>query len=294
MLPPRAYIFIGLNGIRILSIIALLLVFSSSILVMVDDVRAYNKFISNTQSGSNNSDNSNSTMVDCDYIEGSTVPNQPGGIFWAVLNRLLIIFQVVILILSEIGWPYTFFDKYFPVLGSNFGLGALGLIQCFIGAAVLSHHVDDFALVSAFFLFALGCLNILAGLIFREKAKDKRSVTSWQSEKRKGLLPMVQEKAGERPGPFRPLFTGQPPPSFTQGSRFTDEKSSVLSGEKGYGWGRAAERFAAGKGGLLITRPLEALPPYGPGARLPPSVSPHHSGDVEKQEPNFQSSGKAL
>jgi hypothetical protein len=47
-----------------------------------------------------------------------------------VLNRLLIIFQVVILFMSEVGWPAIFFDKYFPILGKEFGVGALGLIQC--------------------------------------------------------------------------------------------------------------------------------------------------------------------
>lgn len=30
-----------------------------------------------------------------------------------------------------------------------------------IGAAVLSHRVETFAMVSAFFLFSIGCLNIL-------------------------------------------------------------------------------------------------------------------------------------
>jgi hypothetical protein len=59
----------------------------------------------------------------------STVPNQPAGVFWAVLNRLLIIGQVVILFLSEIGWPSAFFDRFFPVLGDDFGVGALGVIQ---------------------------------------------------------------------------------------------------------------------------------------------------------------------
>ena len=60
----------------------------------------------------------------------STVPNQPAGVFWAVLNRLLIIGQVTILFLSEIGWPSVFFDRFFPVLGDDFGVGALGVIQC--------------------------------------------------------------------------------------------------------------------------------------------------------------------
>lgn len=61
---------------------------------------------------------------------GSTVPNQPAGVFWAVVNRLLILFQVVVLILSEMNWPQAFFTNYFPVLGKDFGLGALGIFEC--------------------------------------------------------------------------------------------------------------------------------------------------------------------
>jgi hypothetical protein len=30
---------------------------------------------------------------------------------------------------SEISWPMSFFDRFFPVLGSQFGLGALGIFQ---------------------------------------------------------------------------------------------------------------------------------------------------------------------
>jgi hypothetical protein len=62
-------------------------------------------------------------------FSGSTVPNQPAGVFWAVLNRLLIIFQIIVLFLSEVGWPMKFFNRFFPVLGSEFGLGALGVMQ---------------------------------------------------------------------------------------------------------------------------------------------------------------------
>lgn len=64
------------------------------------------------------------------FLSNSTVPNQPAGEFWAVLNLFLIVFQVVALILSEIGWPLAFFDRFFPVLGSDFGLGPIGVIQC--------------------------------------------------------------------------------------------------------------------------------------------------------------------
>jgi hypothetical protein len=121
-----------------LSIVALLLAFASSIVVVVSDIRAVNEF----QHDPSSNDES------CGYIEcvhlricyvrsltlvsffrNSTVPNQPAGVFWAVLNRLFIAFQLVFLFLSEISWPIAFFDRFFPVLGSEFGLGALGVFQ---------------------------------------------------------------------------------------------------------------------------------------------------------------------
>ncbi|EPQ55864.1 hypothetical protein GLOTRDRAFT_60670 [Gloeophyllum trabeum ATCC 11539] len=257
------YIFIGLNIVRALSIIALLLVFSSSIFTLVNDVEAANAFMAAKKAGNATE---TSDMVDCDYVEGSTVPNQPAGEFWAVLNRLLIIFQVIILILSEIGWPMKAFDKWFPVLGSNFGVGALGVIQCLIGAAVLSHHVDDFSLVSAFFLFALGCLNIAIGLIFRASVKTRRSITSWK-ERAKDVLPP----------PVAGLMS--PPAASFMSSVFSTEKQperpmspeEVLATRPGFGFGRQGEKKAALKG-FLLQRPVESLPRYAP---KPTSESGH-------------------
>jgi hypothetical protein len=57
-----------------------------------------------------------------------------------------------------------------------------------IGAAILSHHVNSFTLVSAFFLFSIGCLHMFVGLIFREKVKPRRSITAWK-ERAKDVLP---------------------------------------------------------------------------------------------------------
>jgi hypothetical protein len=113
---------------------------------MVHDIQAVNRF--NVEGKLANS-TITEEMADCDYIEyvytltawlttclrcgvlrGSTVPNQPAGAFWAVINRLFIIFQVIILFLSETGWPAKVFDRFIPVLGKNFGLGPLGVIQC--------------------------------------------------------------------------------------------------------------------------------------------------------------------
>jgi hypothetical protein len=128
--------FIGLNIVRALSIIALLFAFSSNVVTLANDIKAVNRSMAMGKS-------------DTDYIlyvsllfsldwtaelrlcfdRGSTVPNQPAGPLWAVVNRLIIIAQTIILVLSEVNFPAVFFDRYFPVLGNAFGLGALGIFQ---------------------------------------------------------------------------------------------------------------------------------------------------------------------
>ncbi|CAK5270300.1 unnamed protein product [Mycena citricolor] len=252
--------FIGLNGLRVLSIVGLILVFASNVVTLSHDIQAVNHFQSGKASPSSAA---NATIVgttSTDYIPNSTVADQPLGVFWAVLNRLLLIFQVVILLLSEIGWPAVFFNRFFPILGEDFGLGALGIIQCLVGSAILSHHVDDFSLVAAFFLFAIGCLNMLVGLIFRQSAKSKRSITSWR-EHAKNALPThvagvdIRPVAAAAPHVVN-MFTG------------SSEKSAKQDAQSGQGFGIKGER-AAGLKGFLISRPLESLPRYAstrPGA----------------------------
>jgi len=226
----RVYTFVGLNALRALSIVALILLFASSILTLVHDVQGVNRFITAGRSHATSID----ALVNCDYIDGTTVPNQPAGVFWAVLNRLLIIGQITVLVLSEIGWPSAFFDRFFPILGSEFGVGALGLIQCLIGAAVLSHHVDDFSLVSAFFLFSIGCLNMFLGLIFRASGKSRRSILSWREDK-KGVIPTSV--------------------------RF-DNKSDASA------FGGSKPDYAFGKQGYpIISAPIESLPRFGKGSQ---------------------------
>lgn len=231
-----------LNGFRALSIISLLLVFSSNIVTLVNDVRAVNAFIAGHQT------NTTATYIDYQYVPNSTIPNEPAGAAFGVINRLLIITQVLILVMSEFGWPAVFFDKYFPVLGKSFGVGALGIIQCLLGAAILSHHVDEFTLVSAFFLFSIGCLNMLVGLIWREKVKTKRSLTTWK-EGTKDILPT------RAVGSLK--YSGDNEDGM-------DRSASVTSTSKaGYGFGRQGEK-AAGLKGFMITRPAETLPRYAP------------------------------
>jgi len=275
MLPPRVYTFLTLNAIRILTIISLLLVFSSNIVTLADDIKAVNRFVavggnSNVLSTNNSTSNTatNMTAEDYDYILGSTVPNQPAGAFWAVLNRLFIIFQVIVLILSEIGFPSTFFSRFFPILGKDFGLGPLGLIQMLIGAAILSHFVNTFTLVSAFFLFSLGCVNVLVGLIFRESAKSKRSISSWREHGKSVLPTRVAGIDVDLKGP--PPFISK---LYTGGTAASADSSGSLSKESytgaettqdrfaGFGFGRQGEK-AAGLKGYLISKPVESLPRY--------------------------------
>ena len=87
-------------------------------------------------------------------------------------------------------------------------------------------------MVSAFFLFSIGCLNMFLvchpvispivislyhsqGLIFREKARYKRSLTSWKDDQ--SVLPKVSPD-------MRPVFTS-PPPAFV--SKFFKDTSTT-------------------------------------------------------------------
>jgi len=274
-----SYIFYGLNVVRVLSIVGLLLAFASSIVTVVSDVRAVNK--------SQHEPNSNNGT--CGYVGGSTVPDQPAGVFWAVVNHLFIIFQLVFLILSEISWPMSFFDRFFPVLGSQFGLGSLGIFQGLIGAAILSHHVDEFALVAAFFLFSVACLNMTLGLIFREHAKPKRSIRVWRAGDSAGTLPV---HTGDLANPkFRRSLFGGKRAETSDG----DEKSN------GLGFGRQGEK-QAGLKGFTITIPAETVPHYSPrpashGSSSLYSVAESRATEPEDRNvpvPTFRSSPTAI
>ncbi|KAK7025324.1 hypothetical protein VNI00_016106 [Paramarasmius palmivorus] len=91
---------------------------------------------------------------------------------------------------------------------------------------------------------------MLLGLIFRESAKEKRSIRSWRSDN-KSILPTTTKDAG-------PVFVNASPafaPSMPQpASEFGTEKA-------GYGFGRQGEK-AAGLRGFILQKPDETLPRY--------------------------------
>ncbi|KAJ7201393.1 hypothetical protein GGX14DRAFT_656699 [Mycena pura] len=88
--------------------------------------------------------NSTDDMLDCEYIEYSTVPNQPAGVFWAVVASLPSFSKSFFFVLSELSWPMVFFDCSF------LALGALGIFQALIGAQILSALFVPHALTTAF------------------------------------------------------------------------------------------------------------------------------------------------
>jgi hypothetical protein len=119
-----------------------------------------------------------------------------------------------------------------------------------IGAAILSHHVDKFAQVAAFFLFSVACLNMTLGLIFREHAKPKRSIRAWRTGDDAGNLPM---HTGDLAAPrFRPSLFGGKRVETSDG----DEKSN------GLGFGRKGEKQAGLKGTRQNLRVVRFGPYY--------------------------------
>lgn len=142
----------------------------------------------------------------------------------------------------------------------------------------------------------------LQGLIFREKAKAKRSITTWREEK-KNLLPKVHDT-----GSSRPTFGSAPPSFVSWNAKARDKSSSPYPDEKaGYGFGRQGERKAALKG-FLINRPVESLPQYLPTTNAPRAPSEHGSEHASEhasgsrspspapraQTPTFHSSPEAI
>jgi hypothetical protein len=264
MLPWKAWRFIGLNVVRALSLIALILVFVSNILVMVHDVNAVRT--SNPGSSAHVTKGANVTLADnepadCDYIEGSTVPNSPAGPFWAVLNRILILIQVILLIFSEIGWPNTFFARFLPFLGDEHGVGAIGVLECLIGAQVNSHMVANFPMVAAFLLFSIGCLNLILALTLGKAVKSHRSILSWRE---RDILPKTTADLARAASQ-----NTHSSPAWSVGSPIFNEKAhdrqpsidgySSASPGRGFGFGRQGEKKAGyGYDSYLVKQPAHA------------------------------------
>lgn len=106
------------------------------------------------------------------------------------------------------------------------------------------------------------------GLIFRESAKPKRSITSWRAEA-KGILPTSQDN---RPVFVNPNSVSSPfsstsektissPHIMRQDTTASDQGSWRSTEKAGYGFGRQGEKAAALRG-FILQKPVESLPRY--------------------------------
>ncbi|KAK0540144.1 hypothetical protein OC842_000626 [Tilletia horrida] len=168
-LPVRAIIWTSLNLLRLLSIVASLLVFVSTITSMVADGRGVQRA---------QHDGVDVAALGCDYIPGTDVPVHVWGIFWAHLNRTFELFLLVFCILSELNWggaPERVFSYTLPILSRSFGTAPLGLLQMILACSNLSHELGNFPLATNWILFIIGIFNVLAGAIFKAPGKNVRS-----------------------------------------------------------------------------------------------------------------------
>lgn len=131
-------------------------------------------------------------------------------------------------------------------------------------------------------------MNVLLGLIFRESAKAKRSVTSWREQAKNVLPTPVQQGLGAAKAvsshlgvwPSSPSKPNEVDEKKKLGHIFGDSLSSKHSVEtnggtgglkrdfSGMGFGRQGEK-AAGLKGFLIAKPVESLPRYAPARSTP-------------------------
>lgn len=63
------------------------------------------------------------------YIPDTTIPAQPGGHVFSLIARIVLSIELLLLFLSEIGFPKQIFQKHIAMLGPDYGTFWLGLFQ---------------------------------------------------------------------------------------------------------------------------------------------------------------------
>lgn len=229
--------FFILNALRGFSMISLLFVFIANIVILAQDVQAIRHGIDKDHE-------------DCDYFDNSAVPNQAAGTFRAFLIIALNIIEVIILFLSETGFPAWFFKTWIPCLDNEHSLVGLGVLELLLAAQMMSHFMDPFPLVACFFLLIAGIFNILT--MYFDRPKFFRSYAFW-----KGARPAADTATLES-GHSRAF--SQYAPTSAAPSVFTEKEGN------GYGFARRGDDH-------LIARSMS--PPserHGPSS--PPNYSP--------------------
>ncbi|CAE6386602.1 unnamed protein product [Rhizoctonia solani] len=238
--------WLGLNIIRVVSIATLAVVMASSIMVMIRDANAICREMGT--SGVPKANESNQIpSVRRAYIPSSTVPLQPGGPFFAILSRLLVVCQCFLIILSELGWPRDLFIKFLPILGPENGVGIIGTMQVLLSALVLSHHIPLFALVPGLLLFATGCLNVILGLAFRNNIHVYRALATCgpnNNNQEPDTSDSLNRRISFRPGRERPAAQNSATDTtHTSSEKPPSYKSGSISKSEGYAHGEMSAYY---------------------------------------------------
>ncbi|GAA5981486.1 hypothetical protein JCM11641_004779 [Rhodosporidiobolus odoratus] len=163
----------------------------------------------------------------CAYVGGTSIPKTAGGVVFSTLERISCAMILLLSLVSELPLPSKlylpatrFWASTFPSFGPHHGVGVLGLIQVFLGCVVLSHAVTGWVQVSAWLLFIVGVLDLLAGLTFGPRLNPLRSLSADStspSALRRLRLASTTSKVdyGETPSSSWTRFT-KPSTSFDQ------------------------------------------------------------------------------
>jgi hypothetical protein len=163
--------FFLLNALRGLSMVSLLFVFIANFVIMAQDIQAIHNESHATAAEL-------AADEECDFIGASSVPNQAAGTFRAFLIIALNIVEIIILFLSETGFPASFFKKWIPCLDNEQSLVCLGVLQLLLAAQMMSHFLEPFPLVASFFLLIAGIFNILT--MYFDRPRHFRSYEFWK------------------------------------------------------------------------------------------------------------------
>ena len=166
------FAFLGLNILRLVSLVTIILVFTTLIMGFVEDVRDYGSDAIMDEAESE----------DCAYVPGTSIPMQTWGIFWVELHRVLLITGIVSLFFAELSWFGSqklegAAQTWVPVLSRTRGLAAMGSVHVVIATSILSHYLDEFPLVVSWMLFVIGVIYLCLGIAFySHPLKDGRSL----------------------------------------------------------------------------------------------------------------------
>lgn len=185
-LPPFLQRWLLLNALRLLTITSCALVIAATIRTLKINFEHYPPPLS-----------SHTTTP---YYPSTDIPTTLLGVFWSTLHHVSLILVLFTVILSELSLPLPLLNRLFkntlPFLGPNWGLGFLGVLLLLVAADGLSRADRGvFAEAGDWVLACSGVVNVVAGVVWRAKAKVVRGWGGWKVEVAERLEGLAEAKA---------------------------------------------------------------------------------------------------